>query len=176
MSWREIKMRWQVCQTQSDTEDELPFLPYCCVYVKMLYIRIRLCVNYRCTDTQKMHMLSSRTTDTTSTYKYTHAHTPTLTYTTNFPRSHISHSFTDSDCATFEKGEWVCWLEISSSDPTQSPLSQDTTLCGAVDSTEELCLKPQHPQSKEAWVAQRLSLGSTAVDWKQGNQLTVHLA
>lgn len=47
-----------------------------------------------------------------------HSHHRHLTYTycTHIPQTSrvlISLSFTDSDCATFEKSEWVCWLETA---------------------------------------------------------------
>lgn len=65
----------------------------------------------RRSETQKMHKLWSQTTDITNTYQYKHTHMHThiykYTYTTNFPHTHFVYSFTDSECGTFEKGEWV---------------------------------------------------------------------
>lgn len=86
-----------------DQVDQLSFLPYASVYDAM-----RLSVYYVHIDTQKMRTVLSTTINTTSTYYHTHTHAHARTYTTNFPRTHTAHSFTDSDCATFEKGEWVC--------------------------------------------------------------------
>lgn len=43
----------------------------------------------------------------------THTYTNTLTVLPQISRALISLSLTDSDCAPFEKSEWVCWLETA---------------------------------------------------------------
>lgn len=115
---------WKRCQR--GTEDELPFLRNCCLEVKKKRVCLcQLCLQWYTKDahTVKQNLYHHKRLQI---HACTQKHS--LTYTTNFPHTHIYLTFTDSDYATFEKGVWVCWLETSCSDPTQSPLIHDITL------------------------------------------------
>lgn len=89
----------------------------------------------------------------------TNTHTCTCTHH-NFPQTHIAKSLTDSDCATFENGGWVCWLETSSSDPTQRPLNQDTVTLNL-----ELLAPQRSLFEPSACSEQRHRTSSTALTW-----------
>lgn len=73
----------------NDKEEDEHFFPFVFVF---LFFDAMCSINYMYVDIKTIHVLSSRTTDTTGTYKYTHAHANTHTHTPQTSRVLISLS------------------------------------------------------------------------------------
>lgn len=85
ITWQRHKLQWN--KKEQWQRRGWTFFP-----LLFLFFDAMCSINYMYVDIKTIHVLSSRTTDTTGTYKYTHAHANTHTHTPQTSRVLISLS------------------------------------------------------------------------------------